>query len=179
MILGNDIRLRALEREDLPRCVAWLNDPEVTAGLLMYTPLSLMQEEAWFEKILKHPVEEQPLAIEVLFKGIWTHIGIIGLDTITWQSRCAEVGIFIGEKPFWNQGWGTRAMRLMLKHAFSTLNLNRVKLFVYETNPRAIQSYKKAGFVEEGRMRQERFINGKYVDAVLMGVLRSEWQESE
>ncbi len=177
MILGNEIRLRALEKEDLPRCVAWLNDPEVTAGLQITTPLSLLQEEAWFEKILKHPVEEQPLAIEVLLKGTWTHIGITGFDTINWLSRCAEVGIFIGEKTFWNQGWGTRAMRLMLRYAFNTLNLNRVKLYVYETNRRAIQSYKKAGFVEEGRMRQDRFINGQYVDAVFMGILRSEWQD--
>jgi diamine N-acetyltransferase len=179
MILGNDIRLRALEKEDLPRCVAWLNDPEVTAGLQITTPLSLLQEEAWFERILKHPVEEQPLAIEVLLKGTWTHIGIIGFDTINWQSRCAEVGIFIGEKSFWNQGWGTRAMRLMLKHAFNTLNLNRVKLFVYETNQRAIQSYKKAGFIEEGRMRQERFLNGQYVNTVFMGILRNEWQDAD
>ncbi len=67
----------------------------------------------------------------------------------------------------------------MLKHGFNTLNLNRIKLFVYETNQRAIQSYKKAGFIEEGRMRQERFINGKYVDAIFMGILRSEWQDSK
>lgn len=179
MIAENEIRLRALEKEDLPRCVAWLNDPEVIAGLMLYTPLSLGQEEAWYDKILKHPVEEQPLAIEILVNGTWIHVGVIGLDTINWQSRCGEVGIFIGEKSFWNQGWGTRAMRLMLKHGFNTLNLNRIKLFVYETNQRAIQSYKKAGFIEEGRMRQERFINGKYVDAIFMGILRSEWQDSK
>jgi RimJ/RimL family protein N-acetyltransferase len=87
------------------------------------------------------------------------------------------LGIFIGDKRYWNKGYGTEVMRLLLRHGFSTLNLNRVFLRVFETNPRAIRSYEKAGFVFEGRMRQAEFIDGKYCDVILMSVLRSEWKE--
>jgi RimJ/RimL family protein N-acetyltransferase len=86
------------------------------------------------------------------------------------------VGIFIGEKRLWNQGYGTDAMRLLLQHGFNTLNLNRVALDVYDTNLRAVRSYEKAGFVHEGRKRQAIFKDGRYVDILQMSVLRAEWE---
>ncbi len=123
------------------------------------------------------PPEERPLTIEVKTPTGWRAIGNIGLSNINWHDRSAEVGIFIGEKQFWNQGYGREAMQLMLRHAFNTLNLNRVSLHVYETNPRGIRSYEHAGFVHEGRLRQGRYQDGKYIDVLLMSVLRSEWQD--
>jgi len=67
---------------------------------------------------------------------------------------------------------------LLLRHGFLTLNLNRVFLRVFETNPRAIRSYEKAGFIHEGRLRQAEFRDGQYVDILLMSVLRSEWEDA-
>ena len=67
----------------------------------------------------------------------------------------------------------------MLKHGFKELNLNRIFLRVYEINLRGIRSYEKAGFKQEGRLRQDRFMDGKYIDVLLMSVLRSEWKEVE
>jgi RimJ/RimL family protein N-acetyltransferase len=68
-------------------------------------------------------------------------------------------------------------MRLMLRYGFDTLNLNRIFLRVFASNPRAIRSYEKADFIHEGRMREAEFRNGQYVDVLLMSVLRSEWKE--
>lgn len=177
MILGERVRLRAIERADLPHFVAWLNDPEVLQGLKIHYPLSLAHEEDWFESMLKRPVDEQPLAIEVQQDGEWPIVGNCALFNIDWRCRSAEVGIFIGEKGLWNQGYGSEAMRLLLKHGFETLNLNRISLDVYETNPRAIRAYEKAGYVLEGRKRQAMVKNGRYIDVLLMSVLRSEWLE--
>ncbi len=126
--------------------------------------------------MVKRPADERPLMIEIRQGDGWLPIGDIGLMDIDWRTRAAEVGILIGEKSFWNQGYGSEAMRLMLKHAFDTLNLNRVFLRVYDHNPRAIRAYEKVGFVHEGRMRQARYYAGEYFDVLLMSVLRSEWQ---
>jgi diamine N-acetyltransferase len=177
MIFGNRVRLRGIEREDLPRFVRWLNDPEVIHGLVIATPLSLPQEERWYQSVLERPVEEQPLVIEVGQGSDWVPIGNIGLTGFDWKVRCAEVGIFIGEKRFWNQGFGTEAMRLLIQYGFGTLNLNRISLRVYETNLRAIHSYVNAGFVHEGRLRQGHYQDGKLIDVLILGVLRSEWKE--
>jgi len=65
MITGERIRLRAVEREDLPFFVEWLNDPEVVKGLVINFPLSTIDEERWFEKVSDLPPEEKPLAIEI------------------------------------------------------------------------------------------------------------------
>ena len=179
MIIGERVRLRAVEREDLPRFVAWLNDPEVRCNLLLYQPLSLAQEEEWFKGILERDVDEQPLVIEIKNSKTWLPVGDIGLFDLNLHDRSAEVGILVGEKKFWGKGYGTEAMHLMLKHGFEDLNLNRIYLRVYETNPRGIRSYEKAGFVLEGRMRQARFQEGKYIDMLLMSVLRAEWNEKK
>jgi diamine N-acetyltransferase len=179
MICGKRTRLRALERSDLPRFVEWLNDHEVTAGLQVYAPLSMQEEESWFENMLKRPAEEHTLAIEIRQgDSEWLMIGSCGFHAFNWRVRSAEFGIFIGDKSKWNQGYGTETVRLLLRYGFDTLNLNRIALEVYENNPGAIRAYEKAGFVHEGRKRQGMFKGGEYVDVLLMSVVHSEWQEA-
>lgn len=178
MIYGERVRLRPPERDDLPRFVAWLNDPEVQTGLLLYLPLSLEDEKQWFDSLMSRPKEERPMVIEARQGEEWLPIGNCGVHNIDWRIRSAEVGIFIGEKSLWNQGYGAEVMRLLLRHGFNTLNLNRIALDVYENNPRAVRSYEKAGFVHEGRKRQGVYKDGHYIDVLQMSVLRAEWQDS-
>jgi len=77
-------------------------------------------------------------------------IGEIGLDGIKYTHGDAFVGISLGERDFWGKGYGTDAMRVLLRFAFTELNLRRVSLDVFEYNPRAVRSYEKVGFVVEG-----------------------------
>lgn len=177
MITGETIRLRAIERQDLPLFVEWLNEPEVRQNLLVNVPLSQAQEDGWFERTLNRPLEEQPLGIEVQTPEGWHLVGNCSFFDIDWRNRSTEIGIFIGDKHFWNRGYGTQVMRLMLKYGFNTLNLNRIYLRVYESNSRGIRCYEKAGFVHEGRLRQALFQDGSYIDMLMMSVIRSEWTE--
>jgi RimJ/RimL family protein N-acetyltransferase len=102
-------------------------------------------------------------------------IGELNLDVVTWPGRDAFVGLGIGETEYWNKGYGTDIMNVLLRFAFTEINLRRVTLTVFEYNPRAIRSYEKAGFRHEGRMR--KFLNkeGKRWDMFYMGILREEW----
>lgn len=176
MIFGDRIRLRAVEQDDLPHFVEWLNDPEVISGLLVYLPLASWDENKWFENLVTLPAEERPLALDIrTSENEWSLIGNVGLHKIQWINRQAEFGIFIGNKGAWNKGFGTEATKLTLQHAFETLNLNRIYLHVFDTNPRAIHVYEKIGFKYEGRLRQAKFQNGRYIDLLLMSMLRSEW----
>jgi len=179
MIYGERIRFRHAERDDLPVFVEWINDPEVRQGIALYLPMSLANEEKWFEGMLQRPIDEQPLCIEIRLGDDWQLIGNCSFFGIDHRVRSAEVGILIGDKNYWNQGYGTEAMALLLAHGFNTLNMNRIFLRVYETNPRAIRSYEKAGYVLEGRQRQAHFIDGEYVDVLLMSVLHGEWIQKQ
>jgi diamine N-acetyltransferase len=178
MIFGDRLRLRKLERVDLPQFVEWLNDPEVRAGLGAYLPLSQAEEDRWYEKTLDRPSEEHVLVVEVREEDSWQMIGSTSFFDIDWRNRKAEFGILIGDKNYWNRGFGTEITRLMLKHGFETLNLNRIYLKVYTTNPRARRAYEKAGYTLEGTLRQADFREGQYVDDLIMSVLRDEWKNS-
>lgn len=171
MIVGTKVRLRAIEREDLPTFVCWFNDREVTHYLQMTGPLSLAQEERWFESQLEDE-KSTVLAIETL-DGV--HIGNLGLHDLDLRNRHAQLGIVIGEKEYWDQGCGTDAVRTALHYAFDELNLNRVYLRVYEYNKRAIRCYEKCGFRHEGTLRQDFFHDGQYHDTYIMGILREEF----
>ena len=175
MIFNQKIRLRGTERTDLTQFVNWLNDPDIIEGLQLYAPLSLAEEELWFENMQKRPIDEHPYVIEFRQGDTWIAIGNCGFHNIDYRCRSAEVGIFIDEKQYWNQGLGTEAMKLLLGHGFETLNLNRIMLEVYSTNPRAIKSYQNAGFTIEGRKRQGMYKGGKYIDILIMCILRDEW----
>ena len=103
-------------------------------------------------------------------------IGDVGLDGVLWNHGDAFVGIGIGDREYWGKGYGTDAMRLILRYAFCELNLQRVSLNVFEYNPRAIRSYEKLGFIHEGRVArcaQARWTAG--TTWYIMGILRDEW----
>jgi len=179
MIYGERIRLRGVERSDLPQFKEWLNDPEVIEGLGMYLPLSMSDEEQWFEGMSKRDPVEKPLAIDIREDNGWRLIGNTSFFNLEWTNRSAELGIFIGDKSLWNKGYGTETVCLLLRHGFEALNLHRIYLRVYSTNPRARRSYEKAGFVLEGTLREAVYRHGKYVDMHVMSVLRSEWNAAE
>lgn len=175
IIYGTNIRLRAIEREDVSKYYEWVNDPEVTRYLSMYLPLSITDEEKWFERQMERDLHERPMAIELREAEAWRLVGNCSVFGIDWVHSSAELGIMIGDKSVWNRGIGTQTMTLLLHHCFETLNLNRAFLRVDGQNLGGRRAYQKAGFVEEGRMRQAVYQNGKYDDMYIMSVLRSEW----
>lgn len=175
MLIGEKVRLRAIERSDIPMFVRWFNDPELLRYLSMYVPMSQASEEQWFERVLKDETQH----IFVIEAADGTAIGNLGLFSIDWKNRSAGLGIGIGEKECWGQGYGSDALRTLLRLAFGEMNLNRVYLHVYDFNKRAIRCYEKIGFQHEGRLRQAQYTGGRYVDELIMGILRSEWESRE
>ena len=171
MIQGQKTKLRAIEREDLPIFVRWFNDPEVRQYLAMYMPMSMAEEEKWFERQL----EDQDGRVFAIETEDGAHIGNIGLHSIDWKNRCAELGIAIGEKEYWGKGYGSDAIRTLLGFAFGEMNLHRVCLTAYAHNERAVRCYEKCGFRREGRLREARFSDGQYHDDLIMGILRKEF----
>ncbi len=181
MIYGERIRFRGVERADVPLFVTWLNDPDVIQGILVHNPISQADEENWFERMITRPPDEHVFGIEARISDdkdnqeTWKLIGTYAFDGIDWRSHSAEFGIMIGDKSYWNKGYGTEAVRLLCQHGFKTLNLNRIYLHVFETNPRAIRAYEKAGFTLEGTERQAEFKDGRFIDVLRMSLLRDEF----
>ncbi|KPL02476.1 MAG: hypothetical protein AMJ90_05730 [candidate division Zixibacteria bacterium SM23_73_2] len=172
---GKKVRLRAIEKTDIDEVMKWINDPEVVKyiGYPVY-PFSRYQEERWLERILD---EKSPDKVFVIETKNGVYLGGIGLHQINWHNRSAMVGIVIGKKEYWDKGYGTDAMRIILDLAFNRMNLHRVGLNVYDFNQRAVKSYEKCGFKKEGVLREGYYYGGKYHDVVVMGILKKEFKK--
>ncbi|OQY09032.1 MAG: GNAT family N-acetyltransferase [Marinitoga sp. 4572_148] len=175
MIEGKFVRLRAYSKNDLKKALEYINDYEIkkflTPGIPF--PYKMEDEEKWYENINPNGKGIYDFAIEL--KETNEYIGGCGINNVDWKNSVATVGVFIG-KPFFNKGYGTEAMDLLVDFVFNEMNMNKVKLHVFSFNKRAIKSYEKVGFKVEGVLREQIFREGKYHDEIIMGLLRREWK---
>ncbi len=155
--------------EDIGAFYLWVNDVESAKGDVPYQPVDATVFKAWMDRGCL-PTGECLLAIRLLQEQ--PAIGYVQLRNVHTINRSAELGARIGREKDRGKGYGTRAVALLIGYAFNTLNLNRVSLTVSSNNRRAIAAYHLAGFLEEGTLRQASYLNGAWVDMLMMSVLR-------
>ena len=177
ILVGDRIILRDYRKEDLPYLRKWVNNPEITKYLshIFSYPHSMTNTENFLNSIMDGSSGMKGFVIA--HKETEEYIGQIDLVKINWINRVGTLGIVIGDSGKLGKGYGTEAIKLMQKFAFNSLNLHKLELEVRDYNDRGIACYKKCGFIEEGRIRQNHFYDGKYTDTVIMGILKTEWKE--
>lgn len=172
-LIGEKISLATISIDDAEKWTKWLNDLEVTIPLggEAYTPITLEGVKG----DIKYFSENNQHVFSIIENESDCSIGRCMLFDVDHINRRAMIGLFIGEKEYWNKGYGTETMILLLDYAFNLLNLNSVMLGCLSLNHRALKCYEKVGFKEIGRRRQARLIANKYYDGVLMDILSSEF----
>jgi len=175
MIRGERIALRPVDPEhDLEACFQWFNDPEVTRHLgRVDPPITRTQER----EVLARQTDPDRGAFFAIEAEDGTFIGTCAILGIWHRTRTGNVGIAIGDKRYWSRGYGTDALRTLCAYGFVELNLQRIGLRLDATNERARRCYEKCGFQVEGRLRRAAYSQGRYVDELVMGVLREEFFE--
>jgi RimJ/RimL family protein N-acetyltransferase len=173
-LTGERLRLRELREEDLSDLVAWWQDPDVlvtqTSGPMHPRPADAIADQ--FRGWNRNAGVDAGLTVTTRDAGaLIGHVALFGADA---HNRTATFAIIIGP-PHQGNGYGTEATRMMLRYGFAELNLHRIQLTVLGFNQRAIHTYEKAGFVEEGRDREAVFRSGRWHDQVRMSVLAREW----
>lgn len=103
-------------------------------------------------------------------------IGVALLHSLNEKDKHARYAVAIFNKENWNKGYGYEITQCVLEYAFKKLKLHRIDLRVLDYNKRAIESYKKNGFIEEGLLRENAFINEKWHNDVIMSILSCEFK---
>lgn len=175
MLAGERVTLRYLKAEDKDLYQKWINDRDIIHYNTTYYPVSDYSHDRWFEEVSTRKDLIIFSIVENANRGL---IGSCSLRNINQLHRNGEVQIRIGEKEFHGKGYGSEAVKLLVEYGFVELNLHRIFLQVFNDNLRAIKSYKKCGFVEEGTLRDSVYINGTFKDLVIMSILRDEFEAS-
>jgi RimJ/RimL family protein N-acetyltransferase len=161
----NKVTLRPFKHDDIETYRGWVNDPMIGRLIGRDTPVTKAEHRRWHFK-LSHDENARVFAIEVNSK----YIGNVWLYDIDKGNRKAEVRILIGAEQ--GSGYGTEAIYQITQYAFETHHLNRVYAYVFEYNKRAKEAFEAAGFVVEGLLKSDRFLNGKYVDTYIMAKVK-------
>lgn len=170
MLRGEQVVLRAVQRDDLDRLWEILgSDLEIQSLVSARPPMprSRAHLRQQFEQQLQ---AEQPIPRFVI-EVDQALVGRCELHSLDQYSRVCEVAIALG-RDYWGQGFGQDAVSVLVRYAFHHLNMNKVALHVLADDDRAVGAYKKAGFVEEGRLREHAWHDGAYRDVLAMAVLR-------
>jgi RimJ/RimL family protein N-acetyltransferase len=173
---GERIELRRHARENYDLYAEWYGDSEIW-HLTSWapSPLSRSAVERLFEDRELSKTDDS-FAIHIRAED--EPIGVISLTNKSEANESADLSVIVGRKDDRHRGYGTEAIDRLLRYAFEELGLNRVGLSVFEFNEEAISAYEKLGFVEEGRIRQAIKRRSGFHAAILMSILKSEWESS-
>jgi len=169
-MLGKKCYLSPIDVNDVEKFTEWLNDLEVTKYLIVYPHIISIENEKEFLGELSK--EHTYSIVDNITNEL---IGNCGFGDIDHINQTAEVGIFIGNKKYWNKGYGTEALNLLLDYGFKALNLHNIFLRVYSFNERAKKAYEKTGFKIIGKRREALLRDKERHDIILMDILANEF----
>lgn len=164
---GERLYLSPINPDDIEIYAKWLNDANITQFLTIHNSYVALGSEKEFVD----NAQKEEFVFGIINKETDTLMGNIGLTKFDYKCGTAELGIFIGEEENLGKGYGSEAIKLLIKFAFEELRLHNIMLMVYDFNERAQKAYKKCGFKEFGRRHEARFFNGKYHDILYMEII--------
>jgi len=174
LIKGKKIYLRSLTMGDVNKqYLSWLDDKENSRHTLTVLKSTMTSLKNYVYKKIKNPNIFFFAIIDIQSK---THVGNIKLEPINWQKKNANFGRLIGHKDFKGKGYGTEAVKLILKFSFKTLKLRKVHAGCVKSNIGAIKSNKKNGMKIEITKKKE-LIKNKYYEFVILGILKKDWKK--
>ena len=170
-MLGEKVYISPISTDDTDIFMNWINDPEIAYTTTFYTQvISLVQEKEFVESLAK-----SGNTFSIVTKENDKLIGNCSFHHTDEINRTAEIGIIIGEKEYQCKGYGTDALRLLLKFGFENRNYNNISLHVYSFNERAIACYEKVGFKKQGVCREALIRGNKKYDLIYMDILADEY----
>ena len=172
MITGKKIILRTIEKRDIAKIKDWNYGPQIADVYSSRFPISDKEQYNWFHRQRKDSFKKKFM---IQTKRGKRPVGLLGLMDIDQLNKCCEIGILIGEKNYSGKGYAQDAMKAVLDFLFTQMNFNCVYLYVFETNTRAIEFFRKLGFKKDGVLRECVFKQGRYISKFVMSILKKDY----
>jgi len=164
--------LRPFSMEDVQDVFLYASDDIVTK----YLTWSPHEDISQTEKVVKEFYMNKPGIFAIELKSVHKCIGCIELRICPEHDK-ASFG-YVLNRNYWNKGYMTEALKLIIDFAFSKLGLNRIESTHYVGNEGSGRVMQKCGMIYEGKGLQEVKIKGTYYDVVHYGILREDWIKS-
>jgi len=174
MLIGTKICLGPVLQADGPLIFNWTNTHGLAVLNGVYRPTDQSRFDGWMSGLGNDPTRT---VFAIRKQGDLRLLGYVQIANIHPAIHSAEMGILIGGIADRGQGYGQEAMRMAVEFCWRELNLQRLSLYVYGANDHAIRVYSKIGFVHEGLLRRAGYVDGRYVDVTVMGMLRRDGEE--
>ncbi|EAE2396191.1 spermidine N1-acetyltransferase [Listeria monocytogenes] len=171
--MSGDLKLRPLEREDLKFVHRLNNDAKIMSYWFEEPYEAFVELQELYDKHI-HDQSERRFILELDGQMV----GLVELMEIDYIHRRAEFQIIIDPK-FQGHGYAVSATKLAMKYAFHVLNMHKLYLVVDKVNEKAIHVYEKVGFIREGELIDEFFVDGTYHDAIRMCIFQHQYREKD
>lgn len=171
-VYGKNLEFRPLEKDYLQTIRKWINSIDYRRYSRNEFPLLSETHNSWYESLTKSKSE---IVFSVWHTKAEQLIGDAGLYNINYTNRSAEIGYGIGEDKFLRKGYGTEIIFLLCQYCFNELNFHRVYASIIAENIGSIKCFEKNGFKREGILREDAYVDGKYIDNYRYGILKEEW----
>lgn len=173
---GNKVILRRITMEDAgPLYLSWLNDDEVTKGLdTIAKPYTEEMMRKYVKDILAN---ENTYMFMVIEKESGKAIGTAKIHNISTKNGTCNLGMMLGDKTTWGKGYGQDTYNTAIDYAFTKLGIRKIWEMANADNVASLSMCRKAGFQEEGRLKDQVFSGGKYVDKILLGLFATNWKK--
>lgn len=173
MLKGEQVGLRAIEKDDLPFLLSWRNQPEFRLFFREYRELNSDNQLQWYEKFVLNDVNTRMFAIIELKTD--ELIGACGLCYIDWINQNADFSIYIGKDDLYiDDVYAIDAANLMEKYGFEELNLHRLWAEIYSIDNKKMKFFDKLHFKKEGQFKETHWTQGQWVDSLFYGKLNEQ-----
>jgi RimJ/RimL family protein N-acetyltransferase len=173
---NQNIYLRPLVDEDLPRWTSWFNSSKTT--LYMNKGYFPTLEDGQLKRLESLNFDKNNIQLAIVTKEDDELIGIIGMHKIDWVHRHADISIVIGNINQIGKGYGSQAIEIIVRHAFLKLNLRKLTSGMWANNKASEKIFLANGFIMEGQKRQQFFFQNEYVGELNYGLLKDDWEKS-
>lgn len=179
MIMGNNVSLRGLVLDDVDELFNYWNNKDFMNYSGRINPYSKEELINWIQATWKEREQKKAFTFAIIKINDKVIIGTIRLKIVNIISRRADISIGIFNPSFRDKGLGTESLKLLIDFAFKTMNFLSLELKVFTKNKRAISCYEKLGFKKVGVRRKADFVDGEYLDDLVMDLLIEEWKNDK